>query len=323
MDLRPYINNQSQINKGIELIKQNHLFYQPFILSDTLEVGEGQNFCDHYKDVSSVFDLNVYAEGIDFGDRKLAPNKEYFRECNEQYRYMYDFVATTIKKMLNDDISNTSFAEIGSNTGLNLFNLAKMGAKSCAGYDWNNLTTTFNWLNDILGTNVQFKQGIWDNLYHRFTTMDVPEVDVMINTIYTNHQCDPLQFLAYICDRAKVGAFLWVLVHPGDTYTITFTHQAHDILVNENSLFPLCINNDVNISKKLFLQSLKSLGFGEVTELHPNMENNKLKYFTDNFVMFYAKRTSEVRSAYWQREHSIKNLIPKKSLLHKMVTRMT
>jgi hypothetical protein len=30
----------------------------------------------------------------------------------------------------------------------------------------------------------------------------------MMNTIFTNHQCDPLQFLAYICDRAKVGVFL-------------------------------------------------------------------------------------------------------------------
>jgi SAM-dependent methyltransferase len=323
MDLRPYIKNQSQVNKGIELIKSNELFYQPFIITDNLEVGEGQNFCDHYKDVKTVFDLNVYAEGIDFDDRKLAPNKEYFRECNEQYRYMYDYVATTIKSLLGDDISNTSFAEIGCNTGLNLFNLAKMGAKSCAGYDWNNLTATFNWLNDILGTNVQFRQGIWDNLYHNFTTLNVPEVDVMINTIYTNHQCDPLQFLAYICDRAKKGAFLWVLIsHEDEGYNIQFSHEAHDILVN-GSLFPMCINNDVSFSKKLFIQSLKSLGFGEVTELAPDMTNNKLKHFTTSFMMFYAKRTSEVRSAYWQREHSLKNLIPKKSLLRKMVSKMT
>jgi SAM-dependent methyltransferase len=323
MDLRPYIKNQSQILKGIELIKSNELFYQPFIITDNLEVGEGQNFCDQYKDVTSVFDLNVYAEEIDFGDKKLAPNKDYFRKCNEQYRYMYDYVATSIKNLLNDDISNTSFAEIGCNTGLNLFNLAKMGAKSCIGYDWNNLTATFSWLNDILGTNVQFKQGIWDNLYHKFTTLNVPQVDVMINTIYTNHQCDPLQFLSYICDRAKKGVFLWVLVDTNDDgYRIEFPHEPHDILVN-GSLFPMCINNGVTFSRKLFIQSLKSLGFGEVTQLNPNMENNKLKYFTDSFVMFYAKRTSEVRSAFWQRENSIKKLIPKKSLLRKMVSKMT
>jgi hypothetical protein len=207
MDLRPYIKNKTQVENGISLIKSKHLCYQPFIISDEIEVGEGQNFCDHYKDVTSVFDLNVYAKDIDLDGRKTAPDKDYFRACNAEYRYLYDFITESLQPLI-PALNTLEFAEIGCNTGLNLFNMAHAGAKSCVGYDWNQMQPVFSWLNDVLGTNVKFQQGVWDNLQHKFSNMDIPEVDIMMNTIFTNHQCDPLQFLAYICDRAKVGVFL-------------------------------------------------------------------------------------------------------------------
>jgi len=190
MDLRPYLRDKPELlNKGVELIKSSHLFYQPFILSDDIEVGEGRNMCESYADVNSVFDLNVYAPNLDLGSRKKAQDLPQFRRYNEEYRSIYNYITSVICKQFNGDISNLSFAEIGTNTGLNLFNLALNGAKKCYGYDWNDMTPVFDWLNQVLDTNVQFTQSNYNNLYHRLDNLiDAPEVDVMINTVFTNHQ---------------------------------------------------------------------------------------------------------------------------------------
>lgn len=299
MDLRPYINDTRQLNQGIELIKANSLCYQPFILHDEIEVGEGQNQVDRYINVDSPFDLNVYAKDIDFGSRKLAPDKDYFRKCNAEYREIYNFIKDTIYSFNDKDISDLSFAEIGCNSGLNLFNLAKTGAKHCVGYDWNNLHPTFNWLNEVLGTNVEFVQGVWDNLFHNFTTQDLPEVDIMINTVFMNHQCDPLQFLAYICDRAKKGVFLSVLIDGDKGSMLRYPDERNDVIENGYK-FPLNYNNGIAISKNLLEASFKKLGFDDITEVYPNISNLKWSFFTSGFRMFYAKRTDEIKSAYWE-----------------------
>src|SRR3989441_7282211 len=96
MDLRKYIKNRAQMDAGVEIIKQNLLFYQPFILSDDIEVGEGMNQCDRYVGVESIFDLNVYAKGIDLAPRKQPADFQWFHRCNQEYRQIYDFVCEQI-----------------------------------------------------------------------------------------------------------------------------------------------------------------------------------------------------------------------------------
>lgn len=301
MDLRPYIKNHNQVARGIELIKHGLIFYQPFIIDENLEVGEGQNFVDQYKDVKHVHDLNVYANGFDVGARKLATDKEYFRQCNAEYRAWYDFITDNIIKLTPENIANLSVAEIGCNTGLTLFNFAKRGAKVCAGFDWNEMRPVFNWLNDILDTKVEFGKGTWNNLYHVFSAGNIPEVDIMINTIFTNHQCDPMQFITYLCDRARKGVFLWLLVNNLDVPAIQYpASPPHEILVTQ-SPFPLYFNNDVSISKPLLDIMFKRLGFEKVTELKPEITNLKWKNFMTSFRMFYAQRTQDIKSAYWKK----------------------
>src|SRR3989442_15504017 len=95
------------------------------------------NQCDRYVGVESIFDLNVYAKGIDLAPRKQPADFQWFHRCNQEYRQIYDFVCEQICTNVGRDISNLSFAEIGCNTGLNLFNLASRGAKECYGFDWN------------------------------------------------------------------------------------------------------------------------------------------------------------------------------------------
>jgi hypothetical protein len=303
MDLRKYIkNDRKMLEEGIALIRSNHLFYQPFILADDVEVGEGRNFCEAYADVKTVFDLNVYAPNANVGDRRQATDLASFRQYNSEYRAIYDHLADIISKQFSGSVKDLTFAEIGTNTGLNLFNMAVRGAKKCYGYDWNDMNPVFSWLNKVLGTNVEFQQGTYNNLIHRFDGgIDVPEVDVMINTIFTNHQCDPLQFLCYICDRARKGVFLWALTNP-DTDECTVIYPSappHEILDTERP-FPLYFNNDVRISEKLLKLSLRRLGFGQCEVITPYMPGAKWANFQAGFRMYYATRTSDVKSAYWQ-----------------------
>jgi hypothetical protein len=301
MDLRKFIRSRAQIDSGIELIKNKLLFYQPFILSDDIEVGEGMNFCDRYAGVESVFDLNAYAKGIDLGPRKQPPDLQWFRKCNDEYRQIYNYVCEQICTNVRGDLSNLSFAEIGCNTGLNLFHLASRGAKTCYGFDWNDMSPVFAWLNDLLGTSVKFFRGSYCNLTHKFIGATVPEVDVMLNTVFLNHQCDPLQCLSFMCDRAKKGVFLWVLMAHADSETdcaLRFGSDPNHQYLNTGRPFPLYFNNEVSITEPLLRLSLRQLGFEDVRSIGKFVPGPKWDNFQSGFRMFFAHRTQQVKSAY-------------------------
>jgi len=320
VDLRPYIKTERQLKEGIDLINSGLLFYQPFILADDVEVGEGQNFHDQYQDVKNIHDLNVYAPAHDVGNRTQPADLPKFRQCNEEYRSLYEYVVKEIENRNGGNIKDLTFAEIGCNTGLSLFSLAKKGAKSCFGYDWNDMHPVFNWLNNVLGTNVGFRQAHYDNLYHRFMEGDVPEVDVMINTIFTNHQCDPIQFLSYMCDRARKGVFLWALIDADrpEACIVYPNSPPHDILDTARP-FPLYFNNDVRMSEKLLHITFKCLGFDEVETISPFVPSPAWQYFQTGFRMYYAKRTRDMKSAYWHSDLSIKNICTLDTLKHLLV----
>jgi hypothetical protein len=301
MDLRPFIKTPEQLEAGLALIRSGHLFYQPFILAEDVEVGEGQNLHDEYKDALSVNDLNVYAPRYDVGMRRQPAELSWFRKCNAEYRRIYDHIADRICELSGRNIKKLTVGEIGCNTGLTLFNLAARGAKACYGYDWNDMSPVFDWLNGLLGTQVHFQKGNYNNLVHRFNELNVGEVDVMVNTVFTNHQCDPLQFLCYLCDRARKGVFLWALVDPGiDEPCILYPAPPdhHEIMPNDKP-FPLYFYNGVALSEPLLRLALERLGFGEVTHLPKLPLPGGWDRFQEGFRMYYAKRTSDARSAYW------------------------
>jgi hypothetical protein len=301
MDLRPFIKTSEQLETGLALIRSGHLFYQPFILADDLEVGEGQNLHDEYEDALSLQDMNVYAPRYDLSDRRQPANLDWFRKCNAEYRQIYEYIADRICELSGQSLGELTVAEIGCNTGLTLFNLAIRGAKACHGYDWNDMNPVFDWLNGLLGTQVHFQRGNYNNLMHRFNELDVDEADIMVNTIFTNHQCDPLQFLCYLCDRARKGIFLWALVdaevnEPCILYPAPPDH--HEIMPNDRP-FPLYFYNGVALSERLLLLAFERLGFGQVIHLPKLPLTGGWQRFQEGFRLYYAKRTSDVRSAYW------------------------
>lgn len=309
MDLRPFLqHNDDLLQEGIALIQRGEMWYQPFILADGIEVGEGQNMEDWYEGCISLLDNNVYLDEAHRhlwkgNTRKLAENGTRFAACNRKYRLCYERAAEIIMSRLGGDLSEASFVEIGCNTGLTLFNLAVRGARECIGIDWTDHGRVFAWLNKLLKTDVRFISASYDNLSHTIPEVDVPVVDVVLNTIFVNHQSDPMHFLCYLADRAKKGLFLWILFDErGSEMTIRYGEVAgvHDL--GAGKPFPLSFHNDIVMSKALLVESLRQLGFGEVEFIeHPTEWELSPPRCLIPHKMLYARRTHDVRSAFSQK----------------------
>jgi hypothetical protein len=303
MDLRPYlVGHDDLLREGISLVQGGRLWYQPFILADGIEVGEGQNLADLYGGCQSIFDGNVSLSPEHRGlwennPRKLAPVPEYFSECNDRYRLCYERLADIVASQV--DLPSSSILEVGCNSGLTLFYLATMGAKHCRGADWTDYGDVFAWLNRVLGTDVQFRRNTYDNLAHRFS-MPIEPADVVVNTVFLNHQSDPLHCLSTLADLAQKGLMLWILLNEDVHMSVRYGDVAdvHDLGAERS--FPLSFHNDVTISKQLLLTSLRRLGFGKA-EFFPQPESGPSvpPRAVAPLTLVYATRTNDVRSALW------------------------
>tara|TARA_A100001388_G_C28742794_1_gene487793 strand:- start:486 stop:1592 length:1107 start_codon:yes stop_codon:yes gene_type:complete len=365
MDLRKYINNESDLNKAIKFIKNGTLFYQPFIIHDNIIIGEARNFIKQYSDVKSIYDYNLYSknfpelETVNGVKRNLISEneKDFFIKINNEYDFLYEFCVNEIIKELNEPIENLSFAEIGSNTGITLLKLCEKGAKECYGYDWTDYSQLYAWYKNLMNININFRQCGWDNLYHRMLvrndhsinlekienffrkilkkpihdqsnysfekllwkrekhlkSFDVPEVDVMLNTVFTNHQFDPMQFIAYCCDRSKKAVFFWSLVdiYNPDHHTLFFPGSSphEEIIISEDRDFPLNVNNNVRMTEKLFKHTLSQCGFANIKKITPEVSQDfydwgigKRSYteIEGSWRLYIATRTSDKKSAFYK-----------------------
>ncbi|MHB1218458.1 MAG: hypothetical protein ACYC1L_09720 [Alphaproteobacteria bacterium] len=301
MDLRPYKLNAKQIARAKALIRDGLLRYQPFIFTDTLEVGEGQNLHDRYPD--GLFVSQVYCEE-DLGiERAQTQNLEHFRYCNAGYRRFYDHFADFIADQFGGEFSELAFSEIGCNSGLHLFNLAVRGARSCTGYDWTDMTPAFNFLNEALNTRVKFKSALWNRHQHRIDGASVPEVDVMLSSVFINHQFDPLQHIAYICDRSRKAVFLWILIDTpktGNPYVVSYSPSL-ELSRNpkDRQPFPNFLNNGVTISEPLLKTILERLGFGKIIDIPVPDLDDDWQRFCVGFRPYLAIRTTEMKSTFF------------------------
>lgn len=297
MDLRPYLAGRDDLlREGIELIQAGKLWYQPFILAEGVEVGEGQNIVDGYRGCESLYDWNVslssqYRALWQGSPRKLAVDPVYFSKCNERYRLCYKQIVDTIASRV--DLSSSSILEVGCNTGQVLFWLATLGAQSCVGVDWTDYRKEFSWLNRTLGTNVKFMRGRYHNIKHRLTVR-AGRADVVVNTVFLNHQSDLLHCLSYLADQARKGLFLWILLNDHEEFIVRYgaLEGVHDF--GSWRYFPESLHNDVSISRPFLIAALGRLGFGRVEFME---RPATMPETMSGFWMVYAHRTERTRSA--------------------------
>lgn len=260
MDLRNKNLSASQLIELHNFIVHRKLGYQPFIFTDSLEVGEGFKFHDGEANRG-----NIYWENADPTVEDLLVNDlPRFRECNQNLRKIYDYIATSITENLGGDISQLTFAEIGCNTGYFLNSLAMLGARHCIGYDFTNNEHVFRWFNEVLGINNEFHFAEWDSLKHSLNYAEMAEVDVSLSINVTCHLADPIHHLCYLCDHSRKAVFIYCPVNSDDDHSIHLGVPAK----YPNSLdYPLSFDNEIRPSVSLIKLTLEEAGFHNIIEI--------------------------------------------------------
>ncbi|MDX2255997.1 MAG: class I SAM-dependent methyltransferase [Pseudanabaenaceae cyanobacterium bins.39] len=305
MDLRNKNLSREDIEQAKRLIIEKQFWYQPFIFSDTLEVGEGQNFCDRYSKLA-----NVYWEDSDIkvGSEFLPESLSHFRECNDKLRELYEYYLDVLANNLGDDVHDLEFAEVGCNSGYFLHGLALRGAKKCKGYDMGNFKQAFEWFNRVFGLHSEFHFAEWDKLNHRLNHADFPVVDVTLTAHVLVHLPDPMHHLAYLCDHTKKAIFILTFFNKHDDLSVSFGNPSKYI---PDLDYPINFDNGVSFSVPLLELALKQSGFEKIiqVDLPEHLEDmwnedfgRRVFDFPVEGKAFIAFRTKDIKTALSKRK---------------------
>jgi len=302
MDLRKYNLSTKQIDQAKKFIVSRKLLYQPFIITDELEVGEGKNYHDGYSKPTA----NVYWPDAPPEMRDLCTDDlQHFRNCNAYYRALYDHFIECVVRSLGGDVSRRAFAELGCNAGYFLHGLGVHGAKACYGFDFTENTEVFEWFNRFLGTRSKFQFAEWDSLKHRLRYARMPIVDVVLCSAFLNHVSDPTFCLAFLCDHAREAVFIWTPLSRHREQSCPMPHWESDSVLSfgqpsyhPNALeWPLCFNFNLRFSEPFLKLCLQLAGFEDIREVPCPPVSARWGEIYSTFKAFLAFRTKSKTSA--------------------------
>ncbi len=285
MDLRKYIKNSDQLEEAKQLIIEGVLGYQPFIFSDSLETGVGLEF-EEGEYLGLAYYPDIDKELIDKCPRlkRLILDIKYvnsFRKANETLSRLYDtFIDEICQKV--GDVTNTTFLDVGCNSGYFPISFALKGVKEAAGCDReHNFSKTINLLNQILGTNAAFLNTHYDSWTH--TIENCKPYDVVTCVTVLMHISDTLFFLNTIGSLAKKALFIWTQLNDDPNNTIHYPDEPRGEYKDDK--FPLCFDYKIHPSVPLLYKSLELMGFKKFYELP---EKEEIFYtYTLNGCSFY------------------------------------
>ncbi len=288
MDLRSFIRKEEQLLIAKKFVIDGLMNYQPFLFSEDLEVGAGYEFLGG-EFQGLVYWPSVPQEALNSPDlsRFFINNsgKHQFTAANQCLRVMYDHFVDEICSRIGD-ISQTTFAEIGCNSGYFPLSFSSRGARESVGYDRENYSNVFALLNDILGTNAQFIHQSYNG-----RTQSIPDCgsyDVVASVAVLCHLADPLQHLAFLGSIARKAIFIWTPITNDDDYCIRFGEPNQ---YYENDDFPLCFDNKTMPSSKLLKKSLELMGFTNIYEIR-NIEGGMPDHWYKKHNAILAMRPS-------------------------------
>lgn len=260
MDLRSRVSKE-QLERARKLAFRGILNYQPFVFDDGLAVGSGMSIVQgHRKDPPSIWCPNATEKdaGPDYIASAVAKpgEKEEFFHDNLQLSKCYDDMVTQIGEKLGG-FGGLSALEVGCNAGYFPVSLAKAGAARAVGYDRVDYSDTFALLNDVCGTNAEFK------LFSYNGELEAKEkFDVVMTVAVLVHLSDPLHHLAWLGSAAKKALFAFTPCHNDDDYTIRY----HTVNRYYKDRFPYCFDV-TTVSRKLLRLSMEMMGFTEIHEI--------------------------------------------------------
>ncbi len=263
--------------------------YQPFVFADDLEVGAGYEFCNG-EGSGMVYWPTLSPKLLEkFPDieRFIISNevKTQFTEANQRLRVMYDTFIDEICTHIGD-LSNTTFADIGCNSGYFPLSFSLRGAKEAVGFDRGNFSKCFNLLNKILGTNAEFINRHYDG-----RTQTIPgckSYDVVTSIAVICHLSDPLQHLAFLGSIARKAIFIWTPITDDEDYCIRFGEPNKYYKFDG---FPFCFDNITRPSARLLRKSLELMGFTKINEIS-NKDGGMPDSFYKSHKAFLAIRSS-------------------------------
>lgn len=264
MDLRAYVRTQADIAEAKALIAQGHFIYQPFRITDDLEVGGGYEFINRKTGAGIVYWPSYEDERKLFPgpplktiDPNLGPD---FRVANQALREIYEGFVDQICEHIAD-IGAKKFADIGCFNGYMPVSLARRGALEAVGYDRDDRSGCFTFLNRLLGTNAHFIHAGYDIVSG--TIPGCPTYDVVISMSVLQHMTEPFRHLYFLRSITSEALFLVTNVWDDDEYLIRYG-EPNAIF---DYAFPWCFDNSIYMSEKLLRKALEKAGFPRVLDL--------------------------------------------------------
>ncbi len=270
MDLRKYITSPDEVTEAKRLIASTHFMYQPFRITDDLEVGGGYSFLTRQPGAGLIYWPGYSSEGEAFPGPDLVPYlidnrlKDEFQAANEAIRQQYEGWLDQICDELGP-ISERTVADIGCFNGYIPVAFSLRGAKAAVGYDIGDRGGCIEFLNRVLKTDAKFILGGYD--LASGTMEGCPGYDLVVSMSVLQHMTEPLRHIHFLRSITREALFLVTSVYDDNCYSIRYGEPnkiwRHD--------FPWCFDNSVYLSKNLLLKALEMAGFSKIVQLQSRL----------------------------------------------------
>ncbi len=264
MDLRPFVRNEADVEEARRLICSGSFTYQPFIITDQLEVGAGYTFVTRNPHAGQIrwpgYDAAKYPSAS--LPRLLIAEEEAraFSQANSAIRQVYDGFVDQLCDQIHD-IGKKSLADIGCFAGYIPVAMSKRGVRLAVGYDQDDRGACVNFLNRVLGTSAKFVHAGYDLRLGAISKC--PAYDVVVSMSVLQHMTEPLRHLHFLRSITREALLLITNVWDDDDYVIRMG-EPNQVFSNP---FPWCFDNSVYLSEKLLRRCLKEAGFARVVDL--------------------------------------------------------
>jgi hypothetical protein len=264
VDLRTLARAQADIQEAKALIVQEQFFYQPFRIADDLEVGGGYEFVNRRPGAGMVYWPTYQHERERFPGPPLKTIDSVllseFRAANDGLRKVYDGFIDQICEHIAD-LRAKSVADIGCFNGYMPVSFALRGVRQAVGYDQDDRSSSFRFLNRLLGTNARFVQARYD--FVDGTIRGSPTHDVVISMSVLQHMTEPLRHLHFLRSITREALFLMTNAWDDDEYLIRFGEPN----AASRYAYPWCFDNSIYLSEKLLRKALEKAGFSRIVDL--------------------------------------------------------
>jgi hypothetical protein len=247
MDLRGCNLSAAQVERASQVLD-----YQPFIISDDIQTGAAYSW--------------LYSN-----DPRVAPPLVFRRE---DWSRQWDKITTAnglCRQMYDDFIDEIAFRygggslfDIACNNGYFPIRATSRGMRNCAGSDLGaHHVNAITFLNDVLGTTARFIRAPYDPVSGQVPVGE--RFDVVVASAIMCHIPNPLRFLACLGAIAKEAIFFWGQMLETDELVAAYKPPHPNL--SPPQPFPYCFNDNTRISKGMFREAARLMGFREVAFL--------------------------------------------------------